>query len=235
MGRALPHADEAEPEAGEPDPAQERELVAGLGHIAAIAAVTAIRADDKAEVTIPVTSGAVHLPTLGRLVVAAGEPGHEPQQALFITNGNTASIRIGEDCWEITHADLLSGEPSSVVSPGGDGAVGWQPVRRLTAPGFSVALEDTDPYRDCHRWPPSARLTDMEMAHWQRCFAEGWQKIKRDFPGLCARHQSRPDGAHAHVPGRAGPGCQRGRPERVRSHRYGSARRSGDPGAAPGP
>ena len=53
-------------------------------------------------------------------------------------------------------ADLLSGEPSSVVSPGGDGAAGWQPVRRLTAPGFSVALEDTDPYRDCHQRPPAA-------------------------------------------------------------------------------
>ena len=141
------------PPAGEPDPAQERELVVGLGHLGAIAAVTAIRADDKTEVTIPVSSGAIHLPTLGRLVVGAGEPGRGPHEAIFVTNGNTASIRIGEDCWEISHTDLLSGEPSSVVSLGGDGAAGWQPVRRLTAPGFSVALDDTDPYRDCHQRP----------------------------------------------------------------------------------
>ena len=170
------------PPAGEPDPALERELAAGLGHLAAIAAVTAIRADDKTEVTIPVTGGAVHLPTLGRLVAGAVEPGPDPHQALVVTNGNTASIRIGEDCWEITHAGLLSGEPATLVGLAG-GAADWQPVRRLTAPGFSLALEDTDPYRDCHRWPPAARLTDTEMAHWQRCFAEGWQRMRHDFPG----------------------------------------------------
>ena len=170
------------PPAGEPDPAQERELAAGLGYLGAIAAVTAIRADDKTEVTVPVTSGAIHLPTLGRLVVGT-EPGRGPHEAIFITDGNTASIRIGEGCWEIAHTDLLSGEPSSVVSRGGDGAAGWQPVRRLTAPGFSVALEDTDPYRDCHQRPPACRLTDTEMARWQHYFAAAWQEIKRGFPG----------------------------------------------------
>jgi uncharacterized protein len=170
------------PPAGEPDPALERELLAGLGHLAAIAAVTAIRADDKTEVTIPVSGGAVHLPTLGRLVAGAAGPGPGPHQALVVTNGNTASFRIGEDCWEISHAGLLSGEPATLVSLAG-GAADWQPVRRLTAPGFGLALEDTDPYRDCHRGPPAARLTDTEMAYWQRCFAAGWQQIRHDFPG----------------------------------------------------
>ena len=169
------------PAAGEPDPAQERELAARLGYLAAIAAVTAIRADDKTEVTIPVASGAIHLPTLGRLVVGV-EPGRGPHEAVFITNGNTASIRIGEGCWEITHTDLLSGEPSSILSPGGDGAASWQPVRRLTAPGFSVALDDTDPYRDCHQQPAAARLSNAEFARWQQSFQDAWHEIQHDFP-----------------------------------------------------
>ena len=171
--------------AAEPDPAQAQEdgLVADVGHLAAIAAATAVRADDKIEVTIPVTGGAVHLPTLGRLVLGAGEPGRQPHEAIFVTNGNTASIRIGEDCWEITHAGL-SNEPSRVVSLGNDGAVGWQPVRRLTAHDFSVALEDTDPYRNCHQWPAAARLTEAAAARWQQHFAGAWQEISRDFPAF---------------------------------------------------
>lgn len=55
-------------------------------------------------------------------------------------------------------------------------------MRRLTAPGFSVALDDTDPYRDCHQWPAADRLTDTEVADWQQHFAAAWQEINRDFP-----------------------------------------------------
>ena len=49
----------------------------------------------------------------------------------------------------------------------------------LTAPGIRVALEDTDPYRDCHQWPAAPRLTDEEFAEWQRGFALAWQEILR--------------------------------------------------------
>ena len=63
-------------------------------------------------------------------------------------------------------------------------------MRRLTAPGISVALEDTDPYRDCHQWPAAPRLTDAEFADWQRAFGEAWTQIGREHsayaPGLAA-------------------------------------------------
>ena len=63
-------------------------------------------------------------------------------------------------------------------------------MRRLTAPGISVALEDTDPYRDCHQWPAAPRLTDAEVAGWQRAFGEAWTQIGGEHsayaPGLAA-------------------------------------------------
>ena len=58
----------------------------------------------------------------------------------------------------------------------------WEPVRALAAPGIRVALEDTDPYRDCHQWPASPRLTDEEFAEWQRGFALAWREIQTHHP-----------------------------------------------------
>jgi uncharacterized protein len=55
-------------------------------------------------------------------------------------------------------------------------------VRILTADGFSVALEDTDLYRDCHQWPAADRLTEAEVAQWHQHFADAWEEITRDFP-----------------------------------------------------
>ena len=61
----------------------------------------------------------------------------------------------------------------------------WEPVRAvLTAPdqGIRVALEDTDPYRDCHQWPAASRLTDEAFAEWQRGFALAWREIQTHHP-----------------------------------------------------
>jgi uncharacterized protein len=52
----------------------------------------------------------------------------------------------------------------------------------LTAPGIRVALEDTDPYRDCHQWPAAPRLTDEGFADWQRGFTLAWQEIQDHHP-----------------------------------------------------
>lgn len=163
-------------------PADSAGLAADLGHLAAIAAATVIRAGERADITVPVTHGAIHLPTLGRLVVGAGGSG-QPRAAVLAADGKAVSIRIGPDSWELTTADLLSGEPCAAGTFGDGGSVGWQPVRTLTAPGISVALEDTDPYRDCHQWPAAARLTDAEARQWQRRFADAWREIARDHPG----------------------------------------------------
>jgi len=139
-------------------------LAAMLGHLGAIAAVAAFRAGAQASVTVPVMGGAVHLPTLGRLLVK------ERDTAAVTVAGQVITVVAGDDRWDL-------------APPAEDGGpAGWQPVRRLRAPGICVALEDTDPYRDCHQWPAAPRLADSELARWQRCFEDAWREIERDHP-----------------------------------------------------
>ncbi len=158
------------------------ELSAELAYLASVAAVAAIRTGGSADLVVPVRAAAVPLPTLGRLLLSTCEPRRAPGAAILVTDGKTVTIRIGDDCWEILSADLLSGEPAAIVSFGAGGPADWQPVRTLTADGLTVVLEDTDPYRDCHQWPAADRLTDTEVADWQQHFAAAWQEINRDFP-----------------------------------------------------
>jgi uncharacterized protein len=161
-----------------------RGLAADLGHLGAIAAATAIQVGTRATVTIPVIDGAVHLPALGRLKVSPGNaappPGQAHQTATVDVTGDRVLIRIGESCWALATIDLLSGEGCPVAAAGDDISAGWQPVRMLTAPGIRVALEDTDPYRDCHQWRALPRLDDAEFARWQRHFRAAWQEIEHE-------------------------------------------------------
>ncbi len=96
------------------------------------------------------------------------------------------TVRTPDGQFRLSRPDLLAGRP------GGQDAESacWQPVRRLIAPGISVTLEDTDPYRDCHQWAAAPRLTDAELASWQRGFREAWAEIRRVHsawaPGLAA-------------------------------------------------
>ncbi len=151
-----------------------------LGHLGAIAAVIAIRAGEKVALTVPVIDGAVSLPTLGRLVVNPGHSGGE--EASLTTGSSLVSIAAGDDCWEIPISALRNGATTRVATLGPGESAEWQPVRTLTAPGLSVLLEDTDPYRDCHQWPAATRLTDTEVARWQEQFTEAWREISRDHP-----------------------------------------------------
>jgi uncharacterized protein len=152
-----------------------------LGHLGAIAAVVAIRAGDKADLRVPVIDNAIHLPTLGRLALSTTSAGQPPEVALAY-DGRAVHIQTGDDRWEITGAALLSGEPCIAASFGSSASAEWQPVRMLNAPGgIRVALEDTDPYRDCHQWPAASRLTDADVAQWQRLFRDAWLEIERDY------------------------------------------------------
>jgi uncharacterized protein len=168
-------------------------LAADLGHLGAIAAVAAMLAKADASVTIPVVNGAVHLPTLGRLVTggsgaagrgaglggAAGPVSAGLGEAAVSVAGDAVTIVAGGSRWELATAALLAGEPGSAAVQEDEGPGDWQPVRRLRAPGISVALEDTDPYRDCHQWRAARRLTDDEFARWQGSFGAAWQEIRR--------------------------------------------------------
>ena len=166
-------------------------LTADLGHLSAIAASAAIRSGMRARLTVPVKHGAVHLPTLGRLMVRSpapettqkhpGEAGLPAVAAVEIT-GDTVSVLTEDEQWTLAIRDLMPGESGAGI----DVCARWEPVRMLTAPGISVALEDTDPYRDCHQWQAARRLTDAEFTDWQRRFRQAWQEIQQRHSAYAA-------------------------------------------------
>ncbi|MEW9529440.1 FxsB family cyclophane-forming radical SAM/SPASM peptide maturase [Microbispora sp. NPDC049125] len=77
---------------------------------------------------------------------------------------------------------VLDGRPKMA------GSAALVPVRRLTSGGFSILLEDRDPYRDCHQWQPAPPLSDAEADRWQAAFDEAWRLIEKEYepyaPGL---------------------------------------------------
>ncbi|MDH6126224.1 FxsB family cyclophane-forming radical SAM/SPASM peptide maturase [Kitasatospora sp. GP82] len=133
---------------------------ADLGSLAEIAAAAALRAGLDFELPVPVRGGAVHLPTLGRvLTVGAGQAELRGNADGFTVRG----VRVG---WDSAESEC------------------WQPVRRLALPGgWTVALEDTDPQRDRHQWPVEDRLSEAELLRWTGSLREAWELILRDLPG----------------------------------------------------
>ena len=174
-----------------------RPNTAELGHLSAVAAAAAARGRLGAAVTVPVLDGAVHLPTLGRLVLgpdqgdgtAEGAAATAATAAVSVIS-NAVIIRVDESCWTLALAGLLAGEPCSVPARGSSRSGDWQPVRMLRAPGWCLVLEDTDPYRDGQQWSAAPRLTAAEVAGWQRDFQLAWQQIEGDYlacaPALAA-------------------------------------------------
>ena len=90
--------------------------------------------------TVPVIDGYACLPTLGRLRV-----GGRPPSAVAVARGRLRR-RATAGKWRVRLADPERRTPTG--SRCGSCA-------RVT---FAVALEDTDPYRDCHQWPAAPRL-----------------------------------------------------------------------------
>jgi uncharacterized protein len=190
---SLAHVREVATRPGAADPgADTRRLVADLGHLGAVAAAAAARGRLAAALTVPIVGAAVHLPTLGRLVLSP-EPGRaqaddEAETAAVSVISNAVIIQVGDSCWTLSLAGLLAGQADAVPAPGGTRHAEWQPVRTLRAPGWRLALDDTDVYRDCQPWPAAPRLTGAELAGWQQDFQLAWQRIEAEYgayaPGL---------------------------------------------------
>jgi len=137
------------------------------GHLAAIAAAVAVRAGALAEIDVPAAGGFLSLPTLGRLRV--GPPiGSTGAGAISVAEGGF-EVRANSGKWHVQLAD-----------PAAD--ADWEPVRELRSGEFTVRLEDTDPYRDCHQWPAAPRVGDAELAQWRERFAVAWPLIGQDYP-----------------------------------------------------
>jgi uncharacterized protein len=145
---------------------------ADAAHLAAIAAAAAIRSGRQAQLQIPVREDGVHLPTLGRLNIG-------PAETATITvscDGFEVKSEFGQ--WSMTLAD----------KDGSAQTESWLPVRGLAAGKTMVALEDTDPYRNCHQWTAASRLSDEEVRCWQHLYRQAWTLIEQEHsiyaPGL---------------------------------------------------
>jgi uncharacterized protein len=163
-------------------------LSAELGQLGAIAVTAAARGRLSTAVPVPVLDSAVHLPSLGRLVLDSG-PGADVAEGDLATAdvsviSNAVIIRIGDSCWTLGLAELLSGHPGLAAAPGNSRSADWQPVRTLRVAGWSVSLDDVDPYRSCYPWPATPRLTVAEAARWQTGFLRAWQEVRRGHPGF---------------------------------------------------
>jgi uncharacterized protein len=192
---SLEHVREVATRPGAADPAADtRRLAADVGHLGAVAAAAAARGQLGAATTVPIVGAAVHLPTLGRLVLSP-EPGcayadDEAETAAVSVTNNAVIIQVGDSCWTLSLAGLLAGQAGAVPAAGGTRHADWQPVRTLRAPGWCLALDDTDVYRDCQPWPAAPWLTEAEVSVWQHDLQLAWQRIEADYaayaPGLAA-------------------------------------------------
>ncbi|MFI9270784.1 FxsB family cyclophane-forming radical SAM/SPASM peptide maturase [Kitasatospora sp. NPDC052896] len=140
---------------------------ADQGGLAEVAAAAMLRAGRQDELALPVRAGAVQLPTLGRLFTGGSGTAvlRGTAEGCTVRTPDGERLRIGWD----QEADER-----------------WQPVRRVALPGWTVALEDTDPQRDSHQWPVEPRLSAEALAGWTGALREAWELTVRDLPGHAA-------------------------------------------------
>jgi uncharacterized protein len=137
-----------------------------VSHLGALAAAAAVRAGVPVDTEVEVVDGVVHLPTVGTAYLPAGATG----RARLQTDGPV--LRIAGP-GGVTVADLSSPAPAG----------SWQPARRVVLDGWTVQIEDGDPVRACHRWPPAARLGDEDEQRWRSALAQAWRLIRDEVPG----------------------------------------------------
>jgi uncharacterized protein len=139
------------------------------GHLASIAASAAWRAGIDAELDVPVRAGAVNLPGLGRFM-----PDLVTEPVRVRTGLGSLTFSADQQRWRVqtdpAHGSSTSAEPR------------WQPTDTLRSDGIAVQLEDTDPERDCHHWPATARLDGPGRTAWHQRFDAAWRLIIRDHP-----------------------------------------------------
>ncbi|WP_254409823.1 FxsB family cyclophane-forming radical SAM/SPASM peptide maturase [Streptomyces sp. AC495_CC817] len=130
---------------------------------AEIAAAAALRAGRRASVVVPVHAGLLRLPTYGTLTVEAGT-----ERVLVRTDVDGCTVRAGGR----TYAIPRSGRADPA----------WRGSRRFELDGWSVTLEDTDPWRDCHGHPAHPRVSEDEAEAWRSDLTAAWAWIRRELP-----------------------------------------------------
>ncbi|EDY56460.1 radical SAM domain-containing protein [Streptomyces sviceus ATCC 29083] len=131
--------------------------------VAELAAAALLRSGRAGGVTVPTHAGVLRLPTLGALVV-----GEATEARVTQASGESFTVRVEER--EHTVGLKSAADPA------------WWARHRFDLPGWAVALEDTDPWRDAHGYPVRTRLSAAAAERWQQDLAAAWQWIRRELP-----------------------------------------------------
>ncbi|WP_327269965.1 radical SAM/SPASM protein FxsB, inactivated metallohydrolase extension form [Streptomyces sp. NBC_01218] len=112
-------------------------------------------------------NGRLFLPTLGELTVdGAGEHG------TVVVRGVPEGFAVEHEDGRVLRVDLQDPETAS-----------WRGVRRLTADGVpGWAVDDLDPYRDCHASPAAERLEPEAAEDFGRALARAWRLVEAMAP-----------------------------------------------------
>ncbi|MGR6999072.1 aKG-HExxH-type peptide beta-hydroxylase [Yinghuangia aomiensis] len=159
-----------------------------LGYLHSLAATALLRSGLEGTIRVPVRDGAVALPTLGRIRLAAPVVGTEDDRYGWATlhlppPGGGPTVLTAADRTVAVPADLNTRQEP------------WLPLRviPLAAEGRRVptrlVLEDSDPYRDFRadaRTPPSRYLTDHEAGRWRKLVSEAFDILTTRHPHTAA-------------------------------------------------
>jgi uncharacterized protein len=184
------------------DPVGASDLVtasgAAVAHLAALTTSAALRAGLRRELTVPVgADGTLILPTLGRVRFRA--PGERFAHVVADGSGFTISC-AGEEVvvgagaspdqrWApVRHLTVDLAASPAVDNAGRDtGQVASRDANRRDAGrAFGMALDDSDPYRDCFPLPALPALTGRQFAMWQDTFTRAWQLLLSTVPTRAA-------------------------------------------------
>jgi HEXXH motif-containing protein len=144
-----------------------------IGHLAAFAAVAALRARQHCRLKLPIRDGVVHFPALGWVTVPAS---NGQNWADFVSDSRGATLASGS--WEMRL-------PAS-GSPGVPGAM-WTPAHSVAAKSrgleIRLILEDSDPCL-AQLVPAPCAISPELAAEWQERLTGAWELLTRYHPNI---------------------------------------------------
>jgi HEXXH motif-containing protein len=143
-----------------------------LAQLNAVAAAAALSSGQEFTAEVPLRSGELWLPGLGRAVFPAGDE----EWATVARDGKGAYARAGAQEIRLPD-DAAYDEPL---------ASGWEPVRPLAVGRdelrLELSLDDVDPGRYCFGVRPADRLESAAVLRWSLRLGQAWTRLVRDHP-----------------------------------------------------
>ncbi|MFD6533591.1 radical SAM/SPASM protein FxsBH, inactivated beta-hydroxylase extension form [Streptomyces sp. NPDC060184] len=144
--------------------------VAEASRLTSYVAAAVLRAGLTDAVPVVHRGGGLFLPTLGELTLD-GADDHGTVLVRGVPGGFVVERASGEE------VRVAFGEPGG----------GWRPVRRLAVAGLpGWAVDDLDPYRDCHAAPAADRLEPEAFEAFGAALARAWARIEAVAPAVAA-------------------------------------------------